>query len=152
MVKDTADNRKQYADEVQGTLREWGVTIPDTFVKDVLPFFQRGHNAGLAARELQRVYAKGDAAEFTLDAVVVFVYSVGDWGRGDNLEAALNNAKNPKKYQAFIAHRDTWVDNGGYVHYPVGFPPREIARKGLRGSKFLVDFTDREARRTAATK
>lgn len=75
-----------------------------------------------------------------LDEVEVLVITQNYWGRAKTLDAALQLAYNPKKYQVFICHANTRVDDMGYVSYPKNFVPREILRKGLGRSKGFASF------------
>lgn len=48
------------------------------------------------------------------------------WGRGDTLREALNNARKPRHYTAFIVHPDSAVNDMGAISYPIDFPPKEF--------------------------
>lgn len=76
----------------------------------------------------------------TLDEIEVLVIAQNYWGRAKTLDVALQMAYNPKKYQVFICHSNTRVDDMGYVTYPKGSVPREIFRKGLGRGKPFVTF------------
>lgn len=48
------------------------------------------------------------------------------WGKGDTIKEALEKAKKPRHYQAYIIHPKTYVDDMGTIVYNVDFPPKKI--------------------------
>ena len=71
----------------------------------------------------------------SLDDVLVLVFGDRVWGKGPTLRAALDKARKPRKYVAFVVHKDTYVDDLGSLQYPLPFALREILRRGLPKEK-----------------
>lgn len=81
-----------------------------------------------------------------LSDVVIFVVGGNNcWGKGATLPIALQNACNPKQWQAFIAHKSVGMDGMGFVWWEGEDEPREIARRGIRGknNKGFISFREK---------
>jgi hypothetical protein len=60
------------------------------------------------------------------------------WGKGDTLTDALANMRkngSSSKYVAFVVHPDSNVNIMGNIGFPVGFPPKEVHRVGIKAKK-----------------
>lgn len=71
----------------------------------------------------------------SLADVEVLVYGDRVWGRGPTLAEAEAKAGRPRKYVAFLVHKDTYVDDLGSLQFPLPFTPREIFRQGVPPEK-----------------
>lgn len=63
---------------------------------------------------------------FEIKVLVQEYGPAGYWGIGETLGEALENARKPKFYRAFVVHPDTKVRSDGAISYPVEFPPKEV--------------------------
>ena len=63
-------------------------------------------------------------------------------GIGISIRDALIKAGKPTRWQAFICHKDTTVDELGRVSYPLDSVPIEIHRRAVKQE--FVNFTQEE--------
>lgn len=76
---------------------------------------------------------KGDEPQHFADCVVIVIGNNNSWGKGATLNEARKLARNPTKWLAFIAHKDTTVSEfDAHLTWQPGFAPRLIASQGIK--------------------
>jgi hypothetical protein len=82
-----------------------------------------------------KTYMAEDKA-LPLTEVKILVISQNYWGKGKTLREALANMRKAggqtRRYVAYLAHPDSYVDGMGYITAPTGFRPIEFHRVGIK--------------------